>query len=406
MSKRLLMIRYGEMMLKGVNRARFVRILEERLATLTSAHPSLTAEHEFGRAYLDVSALPEPQHAELGQQIARWFGVHSVSPVRRTALDVPQISEAATELLRSAQLPAQHSFKVDVRRVYKPFPLTSTELTQHIGGVLLARFETLRVDVRNPQTTLHVEVREQGAFLFIETWRGSGGFPAGSNGRALALLSGGIDSPVAIWMAMRKGLYVEAIHFHSIPFTSEEAKQKVIRLAAQLAESSGAMRLHLVPFAEVQELLRRRIPQNLWVTAMRRAMLRIAQEVAVSEQFPVLVSGDSLGQVASQTLSGLVAADDAVTIPVLRPLLAFDKQEIIEQAATIGTLALSELPFADCCTLFVPKNPSTNPNLNVLRESEARLKSLPAALARAFAGTERLDLRADTVLKREFQGLL
>lgn len=406
MSQRLLMVRYGEMMLKGVNRTRFVSVLAERLTALADSLPGVFVTHEFGRCYLDVSSLTPSRQTELGQQIARWFGVHSVSPVWQTALDASRIVETAGEIMQAIRNAANQTFKIEVRRVNKQFPLSSAELTKQIGGALLSQIDTLRVDVRSPQIRLHVEVREQGVLLFTDTWMGSGGFPAGSNGRALALLSGGIDSPVAIWMAMRKGLYVEAVHFHSIPFTSEQAKQKVIRLAERLAESGGTMRLHLVPFAEVQELLRRRIPQNLWVTAMRRAMLTIAQRLATDRQFPVLITGDSLGQVASQTLSGLAAADDAVSIPVLRPLIALDKQEIVEWAAKIGTLALSELPYDDCCTLFVPKNPSTNPNLNVLRESETRLKSLPAAIDRAILQTEQIELNGENTSVGEFAGML
>jgi tRNA uracil 4-sulfurtransferase len=268
------------------------------------------------------------------------------------------------------------TFKVSVKRANKDFSYDSLQVSYWVGGYILHAMEGLTVDVKQPDLVLRVDIRQQTAYIFTEVIEGVGGYPIGSNGKAILMLSGGIDSPVAGWMAMRQGLEIEAIHFHSIPYTSERAKQKVIELAERLAFFGGKLKLHFISFAAIQTRLQNEGQSNLLITLMRRSMLRISEKLAKQQNALGIITGESLGQVASQTLSSLNTIGQEIMLPILRPLIMSDKSSIIRKAEQIGTFDISILPFEDCCTLFIPKTPSTNPNLKVVQRLERKMSWL------------------------------
>ncbi len=389
----VLIIRLGELVLKGENRSKFEQTVLQQVNALLVGRAGVRSQAEFGRIYIFLE--DEALRFEIRSSLLHLFGVHSIIPAIATNTVQADIETAAVQLMNAVIVSdTAQSFKVDGKRVDKKFPLTSVQLSARLGGVLLQALPQLSVDLHTPQFTLHAEVRMKQAFVFIKEHAvpGAGGFPLASNGRALALLSGGIDSPVASWLAMRRGLYLELVHFHSYPYTSEQSREKVIKLAQCLARYCGTLKLHMVPFTPVQEYIRRKIQDRLWVTVMRRAMLTISERLAAKLSLHALVTGDSLGQVASQTLGSLQAMEDVTSIPVLRPLITMDKQEIITIAAQIETLSISQLPFEDCCALFVPNNPSTNPNLKVVKESEKRSRLLEELINTSLEQTEMLEI--------------
>jgi thiamine biosynthesis protein ThiI len=271
---------------------------------------------------------------------------------------------------------APQTFKVSVKRANKDFPYDSLQVSYWVGGYILQAMDGLTVNVKQPDLVLRVDIRPNVAYIFTEIIEGAGGYPIGSNGKAILMLSGGIDSPVAGWMAMRQGLEIEAVHFHSIPYTSERAKQKVIELAERLALYGGKLKLHLVSFAAIQTRLQSEGQANLLITLMRRSMLRISEKLAVQQKALGIITGDSLGQVASQTLSSIHTIGQVVNLPILRPHVMSDKSSIIRKAQQIGTFEISIMPYEDCCTLFIPKTPSTNPNLKVVHRLEKKMSWL------------------------------
>ncbi len=372
--------------MKGRNRHRFEAQVLQQLKRVLQPYPAVTIRQEFGRVYLELGG--EPLNA-IRAELLKVFGLHSFSPAIRCGLELPEMEAAV--LLAMADLPQPpKSFKISTRRVNKSIPLDTYELNRFFGGAVLREYEGLTVDVHNPELEIRVEIREKETLVFSEVQPGPGGFPLGSNGRAMLMLSGGIDSPVAGWLAMRKGLRIEAVHFHSYPFTSERAKEKVIELTRILAGYAGKITIHLVPFTDIQTRLKQECRENLIITLMRRAMFRITEQLAGQRAAHAIVTGESLGQVASQTLPSLHVIGQAATLPLLRPLITMDKEEIITIAARIGTLPVSNLPYEDCCTLFVPKNPSTNPNLNVVVRQEQWMPWLEEAIRTAVENTEKL----------------
>jgi thiamine biosynthesis protein ThiI len=395
--RHVLIVRLGELVLKGDNRGRFEKTLLERVKSIVEHVPDVRIETAFGRIYL--FAAEEATITQIGESVQNLFGIHSLSPAVVVENELSMIASTAC-LLADKAIESERggTFKVESKRSNKSFPLTAVQMSAHIGGRLLESFSHLKVDLHNPQWTLCIDMQSTQSFVYLKecTIAGVGGFPLGASGRALALLSGGIDSPVAAWLAMRRGLHLELLHFHSYPYTSEQARDKVIRLAKRLAAYGGTLKLHMVPFTEVQEYIRRKVQDRLWVTVMRRAMLRIAERVAERASLQALVTGDSLGQVASQTLGSLRAMEEATSMPVIRPLITMDKQEIIRLASQIETLSISELPFDDCCSLFVPEHPTTNPNLNVVIESERRSRQLEVLLVQAIERLETLEIAALT----------
>ncbi|QJC52532.1 tRNA 4-thiouridine(8) synthase ThiI [Paenibacillus albicereus] len=394
----LITVRYGELTLKGRNRGRFEQQMFRYIKLSLQHLEGLEFEKTYARAYIKLNGVAYERVAEA---LRRVFGIHSFSPVKRAANELEAIQEAALELWRA--LPAKPAtFKVTVKRGWKGFPHVTHELNHLIGSHILRAAPELKVDVRQPEMELRVDIQPEGAYIFNRIEAGAGGFPYGSNGKAMLLLSGGIDSPVAAWSAMRKGLELELVHFHSFPFTSEQATDKVIELARQLSRWAGKpLKLHLVPFTDIQTRFTQTGQDHLIITLMRRAMLRIAGLLAEQAGAGAVVSGDSLGQVASQTLGSMNVIGRSLELPLLRPLIMMDKQEIIDRAVQIGTYGTSILPFEDCCTLFVPKSPSTNPNLRIVERTEGGIAELDEQIEQAVRDVETVQLDRGQVLRRQ-----
>ncbi|CAM4263655.1 tRNA uracil 4-sulfurtransferase ThiI [Paenibacillus tarimensis] len=379
------LLRFGELTVKGRNRGRFEQQMMRQVQSTLSIFPALTFTKTYGRIYISLNGTAYEPVAERLQTV---FGIVSFSPVKSVPSETQAILDGALEVMRSYP-DRERTFKVSVRRVYKKFPYDSQEMNRMVGGHVLRATPKLSVDVHRPDLELRVEINEQATYIFTEVTAAAGGFPYGTNGKAMLMLSGGIDSPVAGYMAMRKGLELELIHFHSYPFTSEQAKDKVIDLAGRLATYAGQpLKLYLVSFTDIQTSFTQAKQDHLIITLMRRAMLRIAQQLAESNGALAVVTGDSLGQVASQTLGSMNVIGRALELPLLRPLVMMDKQEIIHIAERIGTYETSILPFEDCCTLFVPRSPSTNPNLRVVETVEAHVPQLQQMIEQAVQETE------------------
>ncbi|CAH1204447.1 putative tRNA sulfurtransferase [Paenibacillus allorhizoplanae] len=383
-----LILRFGEMMLKGKNRRRFEQSVMIQIRKVLSSFPDVRYIPEFGRVYVELGGAA---YEQASASLQRVFGLASFSPAYHAPLELASIQETALRMMQA--LPKQPAtFKVTVRRVNKSFPHDSQQMNYLVGGYVLQAIPGLQVDVRKPEVELRVEIREDKVLLYVEVIEGAGGFPSGTSGKALLMLSGGIDSPVAGWLAMRKGLTMEAIHFHSYPYTSERAKDKVIQLANQLAGYTDSLKLHMVSFTEVQTSIHRVYQDNLLVTLIRRAMYRIAERIAAREGLGAIVTGESLGQVASQTLPSLNAIGRVVTLPLLQPLMMMDKQEIIGLAESIGTFSISILPYEDCCSLFLPPSPSTNPNITLVEKLEASMGFLNELIDKAVLETETIEI--------------
>ena len=300
------------------------------------------------------------------------FGIAGLSLARPCEKDKDAILACARDFLDD-QLRTARTFKVETKRADKSFPMTSIQLSQYVGGELHEAYDNLEVDVHHPELTVYIEVRDYAAYVHAQPQPGAGGLPVGINGRAVSLLSGGIDSPVASWMIAKRGVALEMVHFFSYPYTSPEAKEKVLELARLLTAYCGAMLVHIVPFTEIQEEIRRRCPEEYFTLIMRRFMMRIAEAIARKANAGALVTGESLGQVASQTMLALGVTEDVTSLPVLRPLIGMDKVEIIRMSREIGVFDTSILPYEDCCTVFTPRHPATRPRLEDVRQAEAAL---------------------------------
>ncbi|MGG3509810.1 tRNA uracil 4-sulfurtransferase ThiI [Paenibacillus lautus] len=380
-----LLLRFGEFTLKGKNRNRFERSVLNHIRSVLKPFPGAKIVKEYGRLYVELNGeSPEA----LIQVLKKVFGLVSISPVRVCPSELDRIIETAIDFVGQKELADPSTFKVNARRVWKQFPHSSQEMNHFVGSPLLRTYPQLKVKVKQPDMELRVEIRENETYLYYEVIPGAGGYPIGTNGKAMLLLSGGIDSPVAGWSAMRRGLEIECVHFYSFPYTSQLAKEKVMELTRLLSGFTGKIKLHLVPFTDVQTSFVGIGQDNLIITFMRRAMLRIASSLAEREGALAIVTGDSLGQVASQTLPSMNVIGRATELPLLRPLVMMDKNDIINIAMDIGTFETSILPYEDCCTLFVPKSPTTNPNLKIIEKVEASITELPARIQAAIEGTE------------------
>ncbi|MCX7571474.1 tRNA 4-thiouridine(8) synthase ThiI [Tumebacillus sp. DT12] len=384
-----LMIRMaGEISIKGKNRSVFEKALMENMRLAVKPIGGVKIVRTGGRieALLNGADLDEVATA-----LSKVPGIRSLSPVMEAELDMDRIKDAALKVVEDALTKRQTpiTFKVDGRRANKRFPLTSPEIAREVGGHVLRHTDGLTVDVHKPELTLQVEVRESKAYLLCDVIPGPGGLPVGSSGKVMLLLSGGIDSPVAGWMAMKRGAKLECIHFHSFPFTSERAQEKVNDLAKILAEHGGRIVLHNVHFTEIQKAIRQHVPEEYSITIMRRFMMRIADRLAHQRKAMALVTGESLGQVASQTLESMYTINNVTNMPILRPLVAMDKVDIMDIAHKIGTYETSILPYEDCCTIFLPKNPKTRPKLWEAQEIEKKL-DIEALIEEALEKTEKL----------------
>ncbi|MFC6291080.1 tRNA 4-thiouridine(8) synthase ThiI [Macrococcus epidermidis] len=398
-----ILVRYGELTLKSGNRNTFVNQLKSNIKYALIPLEGYKVLANRDRMYVEVTEDADVE--EIMRRISKVFGVHSVSPVVKVEKDIEAIKEAALVLAKDIDEPGK-TFKVDAKRSDKGFPYETFDLQQILGGEILKHIEHLTVKVKDPDYKLLVEIRRDAAYLYSRVIKGAGGLPVGTGGKTLLMLSGGIDSPVAGIEVMRRGVTIEAIHFHSPPFTSEEAKQKVIDLTQIMAETAGEIKLHLVPFTDIQKMIHKTVPENLTMTSTRRMMMRIADQFARQIDAKALVNGENLGQVASQTLGSMYAINAVTNLPILRPLLTYDKEEIVIKAKEIGTYETSILPFEDCCTIFTPKNPKTNPRLDKVESFESKV-DFDAMIKTAIEGIETITLsKNNQKTENDFSDLL
>ncbi|MFC5403026.1 tRNA uracil 4-sulfurtransferase ThiI [Cohnella soli] len=390
MNYELIIVRFGEITIKGRNRNRFETMLLDQIKVALRSMPSLEYVRTYARVYIHLNG---ESYENVAARLKDVFGIVSFSPVVRSEHGLEQIRAHALQLIRGLdKTPA--TFKVSVNRGWKQYPHDSIEMNHLVGAHILRNTPGLKVNIRQPEIELKVDIQHEAAYVYCEIVKAIGGFPLGMNGKGMLLLSGGIDSPVAGWMAMKQGLRIDAVHFHSYPFTSEQAKDKVITLARRLAYYGGKFRLHLVPFTEVQTAIAHSGNDSLTITLMRRAMLKITERLAEQNGALAIVTGDSLGQVASQTLGSMNAIGRATALPLLRPLVMMDKMEIVGMANRIGTFETSILPFEDCCTLFLPKSPATNPSVAQVEKAEAGLgERFLQLIEEAIEGTEVMELK-------------
>ncbi len=385
----VLIVRYSEIHLKGLNRPYFEKALVNRISHAIS-DPDVTVDREQGRIF--VNGVTDKNVYSYAERLRKVFGIHSVSPAVAVEKDWDAVVDGARKLLDRylSTLPGGvHTFKVFARRADKRFPYNSEMICRELGHQLLEAFSSLQVDVHHPEIMFGVEIRKTHAYLYCQEMEAVGGMPVGTNGRAMLLLSGGIDSPVAGYMIAKRGVSLDAIHFYSYPYTSERAREKVIDLAKQISEYSGDMTLHLVPFTDIQLSIYDNCPKAETTVIMRRLMMKIADRIAVRTGAQALITGESIGQVASQTMESLTVTNDAATLPVFRPLIGFDKDEIVSYAKKIGTFETSIQPFEDCCTIFVPQHPVTKPSLERILVSEQAVDFEPM-IEKAIADTEQM----------------
>ncbi|WP_106388600.1 tRNA uracil 4-sulfurtransferase ThiI [Jeotgalibacillus soli] len=388
-----ILIRYGEISTKGKNRHRFIdqlkRNIKQSLSGLSPVHI------EAGR---DRMHLVLENHSEAEQVLKRIepiFGIQSFSPVVKTSKDLDEIKSASTVLVAEL-VDGPTTFKIAARRADKSFPLETNELNREVGSHVMQTVDQLIIEMKKPTIELTVEVREEGVYLSAETIQGAGGMPIGTGNKAVLMLSGGLDSPVAGYYMLKRGVQIEAIHFHSPPYTSVQAKEKVMRLASKLACFSGMVRLHIVPFTAIQQAIHQQVPENYTMTSTRRMMLKIADQIVEKIGARAIITGESLGQVASQTLESMQAINAVTSTPVLRPLIAMDKTDIIEVAKKIDTYDVSILPYEDCCTIFTPTAPKTKPKLEKVAFYESFL-DFDTMITEAVEGVEVIDLTPDSV---------
>jgi len=363
-----IMVRYGEIALKGRNRGQFEQQLQHNLNSAVENYQA-AVKKLHGRF---IVSGPEEYLESMVERLSKVFGVVSVSPVWEAGLDLEEIKHLAVQIVGNLP-PGRNKFKITTRRANKHFPHSSPEINRLLGSHLQDHFPKLIVSLKQPSFILSVEIGFDKAFLYLERIAGPGGLPVGITGRALLLLSGGIDSPVAGWLALKRGLALEAVHFHSFPFTSRRSQEKAVDLCRKLAISCDSILLHMISVTNIQKELRLQCPADLSIILLRRIMLRLSELLSERQNLQALVTGESLGQVASQTLESLKVTDAATGMLILRPLLSMDKKEIIDKALAVDTYEISIRPYEDCCTLFLPKNPVTKPKLAVVENFEARL---------------------------------
>jgi len=370
--KNLYIVRCGEVALKGMNKPYFERVLLERVRKALSIYDDVDARWVGGLMMVHV---PETVSKEsVVRTASKVFGVATVSPAVETGKSMEEIGKAAADyMMNLIETEGVKTFKVKAKRVDKSFPVTSPEIGRRIGAVILKTCKVLHVDVHNPDVVLYVDVRYEGAYVFRDKVKGFGGLPLGTNGKGLILMSGGIDSPVAAFMMAKRGMRIEAIHFHSYPYTSQRAQKKVEDLCRVLAGYMGSVKMYVVNLLPIQEQIVQHCPEDETTILVRRFMMRIAEQMARKKHDMMLITGEDLGQVASQTAEALVVTDAVVKMPVMRPLIAMDKVDIIDKARDIGTYDLSIQPYEDCCTVFLPKHPVTKPKLRNIEKSEEAL---------------------------------
>lgn len=359
-----IMVRFGELSTKGKNKKDFIRVLAENIRHALKEFKGLRIEVRYDHIYIE---LGEYDYEPVLMRLQDVSGIYALSLVYKCSRDVNDIKESSLELIKQEE---GQTFKVKTKRSDKKYPLVSDEITRIVAGHVLRNTENLKVDVHNPDILLSIEVRDEATYIFTKTVLGAGGYPLGVGGKSMHMLSGGIDSPVAAYLLMKRGVSIECIHFASPPYTSQAVIYKLEDLLKALNRYQSKIRLHIVPFTKIQEAIYDNVPECYAITLMRRMMFRLADRLAKRRKCPVISSGESVGQVASQTLQSMHVINDVTNMPVIRPCAVLDKVEIIKTSKKIGTYEISIRPFEDCCTIFTPKNPKTMPRLDEVAKFE------------------------------------
>ncbi len=392
--EKILIVRCGEVALKGMNKPYFERMLAERIHKRLKAAGYGKASVKRHEGLIFVRFDREWDTLQLAGEISKVFGVASISPAVESESNMDAIGvEAVSFMEKLCEERCVRTFKVEAKRADKQFPIKSPDIARQIGGYVLKGLKVLKVDVHNPDVRLFVDVRHDKSYIYADKIAGFGGLPLGTNGKGLVLLSGGIDSPVAAWMMAKRGMMIEAVHFHSYPYTSPRAQEKVEDLAKIVASYCGSFNMHVINILPIQEQIVKNCPEAETTIHVRRFMMRIAEKIAEKNSAMMLITGENLGQVASQTAEALVVTDNCVKMPVMRPLIAMDKIDIIAKAQEIGTFETSIEPYEDCCTVFLPKHPTTKPQLDKIEISDSKL-DIDALVESAIAEEEIIYIRA------------
>jgi len=395
-----ILVRYGDLTLKGKNKRRFVaqavKLVKEKVN-----NDKITYETNHDRLYLKLNG---EDHQEVIKGLNKVSGLLSYSLITKTDTDIDTLAMKSLELIM-AKSTTPKTFKVETKRADKTYPLESMEVSKQVAGYVLRNTEHLSVDVRNPEMRLSIEIRRDGAYIYLDKIDGMGGFPVGIAGKGLLMISGGIDSPVAGYLSMKQGVEIEVMHFESTPLTSIESAQKVVELTKKLATfaPNNTIKLHMVPFKTLHEALLNHVPESYNITIMRRMMYRIASQFAMKDHTPILINGESVGQVASQTLDSIHVVNQVTTMPIIRPLATMDKRDIVTLAKKIDTYNISIQPFEDCCTVYVPKLPVTNPRV-MYAERYERLFDYKTLIKEAVENIQTISLHKDSDLKLETLG--
>ncbi|WP_338368250.1 tRNA uracil 4-sulfurtransferase ThiI [Enterococcus faecalis] len=391
-----IMVRYGELSTKGKNRKTFIMQLAQNVKRALADFPALKIHADRDRMHI---LLNGEDSEEVIPKLSKVFGIQNFSPSIRIEKEMPAIRAMVQEVVREVYTPGK-TFKITAKRSDHSFELDSNGLNQELGGAVIEAIPEIQVQMKKPDINLRIEIRKDAAYLSYETIRGAGGLPVGTSGRGMLMLSGGIDSPVAGYLAMKRGVEVEAVHFASPPYTSEQALQKAKDLAEKLVPYVGTIQFIEVSFTEIQEEIKRVVPQGYLMTITRRLMLRLTDAIREMRKGLVIINGESLGQVASQTLQSMVAINEVTSTPIIRPVVSMDKTEIIEIAEKIDTFELAIQPFEDCCTIFAPPQPKTRPRLDKAQDYEARL-DLEGLMARALEGLKITEISAETAKDKQ-----
>lgn len=386
--KEIILVKYGEIILKGGNRPKFEKILINNIKNAVKNLDQIKISIMQATIYIEPSDSDKTDL--ICERLSKIFGIVSVTRAAVTEKEINAIKNTCIEYCKD-DLVSGKRFKVEAKRADKHFPMTSVELSIDVGGYIDDKIDGLICDVHNPEVTVKIEIRDYAAYIYCEQNKieGQGGMPIGTGSKATLLLSGGIDSPVSGHMIAKRGVEIDAVNFFSFPYTSERAKEKVIELASIVARYTSKIDLYIVPFTEIQLAIRDNCPEEHMTLIMRRFMMKISEKIALQNKSSALITGESVGQVASQTIAALNVTNSVVDMPVLRPLIGMDKKEIIERSREIGTFETSILPYEDCCTVFTPKHPTTNPKLSSIEKSEARL-DVDGLIEKAMEGIEKI----------------
>lgn len=385
----IILLKYGEIALKGLNKPVFEKQLVQNVKKAVAPLGRFSVIKSQSMIYVEPSEDGVDMDAA-AERLKKVFGIVNICPAARCEKTMEDIEKTTVECLKEMDTEGK-TFKVETKREDKQFPMNSPQISKHMGGVILKNVKGLSVDVHNPDILVQIEVRKQ-AFIFTRKINGAGGMPIGTAGKAALLLSGGIDSPVAGYMIAKRGVRLDAVHFHSHPYTSDRAKEKVIELAKIMTEYTGNIRLHIIPFTDIQLDIIEKCPKEYLTIIMRRLMMRIAEKIAVKNGAKALITGESIGQVASQTMESLAVTDNSVDMPVFRPCIGMDKEEIVAISKKIDTYETSILPYEDCCTIFVPKHPKTKPTIQEIEEAEKLLTNPEKMMDEAIENEELIEV--------------